>query len=208
MAATDLHLDSDGGFVGRSRGRALLCIVIVGGGLLMRPTQAVAEACTTLAERAVKAGGFAHAAQPAWQRRARAAALLPTVRARALYQSGGGQYWPSAEAASDWSYRSGRQVQVSVDLQWDLGLLAWRHDEVLVGRDVLRVAEKRSELVAEVLQLCLEVARLDRQLATSDAAARPGLAEQRARLVAQLVARGALGPEAVPERVSERIGAW
>ena len=159
--------------------------------LLGVPALASSDVCLEAADRAVIAAGFSHGAQPSWQRRVRASALLPSVRARATYQTGGGQYWPSGEAVTDWSYRAGHQTQVSIDLQWDLSNLAWRHDELAVSREILRVREKRADLVAEILQLCLEYERLGEELLATPTPQRPPLAHARRRLAAQLVARGA-----------------
>lgn len=172
-------------------GRATVCVVF-GTCLLMRSPGAFADECGDMADRAVVAAGFDYAARPAWQRRVRASALLPTVRARAWHQTGGGQYWPSSEATSDWSYRSGHQTRISLDLEWDLANLVWHKDEVTLSREILRVREKRSDLVAEVLQLCLEHQRLSREAAAADPLVRSALLLARDRLAAQLIAKGAL----------------
>lgn len=170
------------------------------GATLLSAGGARAEPCTVLAERAVAAAGFAHGARPEWRKRVRTSALLPRVRARATYQEGGGQYWASGEIPTDFSYRNARNTRVGIDLEWELPSLAWHRDELALSREILRVQEKRQELVAEVMQLCVEHDRLRREMATVAPEARASIEQARLRLWAQLVARGALDEEVESER--------
>lgn len=170
------------------------------GGVLLSAGVARGEPCSALAERAVAAAGFAHAARPEWRKRVRTSALLPRVRARATYQEGGGQYWASGEIPTDFSYRNARSTRVGIDLEWELPSLAWHRDELQLSREILRVQEKRQELVAEVMQLCIEHERLRREVLTVAPEARASIEQARLRLWAQLVARGALLDDGDGER--------
>ena len=173
--------------------RVFVCVLVsVFGGVLLSTRDARGEPCAALVTRAVAAAGFAHAARPEWKKRVRTSALMPRVRARATYQEGGGQYWASGEIPTDFSYRNARSTRVGLDLEWELPSVLWHRDELALSREILRVQEKRQELVAEIMQLCVEHARLRREARTVAPEARASIEQARLRLWAQLVARGAL----------------
>lgn len=174
------------------RAQNLVMVVVV----LCSPTVSLADvSCASLADRAIARLPTSAAAAADMQRRARRAALLPSVRMRGSYTDQSGQYWPSTDAANDWSYRNGRQIRVDLELRWELPHLVWHHDELAIARERDRLADRRRALRRDVIVLCAERDDTLAELERAPAAERPALAARARRLDAELAA---LADEAAP----------
>ncbi len=122
-----------------------------------------------------------------WQRRARVAAILPTLKARVGRGAAGVLITRGVDGVDNFSTVENDAWHFDVEATWALDRLVFDPNEVRISREGQRVAARREQLLTEVAQLYYERRRLqvDQLL---DPAARADLALDRALNIDELTA--------------------
>jgi hypothetical protein len=122
-----------------------------------------------------------------WQRRVRAAAALPTLKARLGRGATGVLVTRGVEGVDNFSSVENDAWHFDVEATWSLDRLVFDVNEVRISREGQRVAARREELLTQVAQLYYERRRLQiDQLLDPDA--RADLALDRALAIDELTA--------------------